>query len=109
IQTHSRWELPLKFIVLFEDNPQASPDTRATHMPDHLRFLQANADKVQAAGPLSSVDAAAAGGAWLVEADNEAEVDSLITEDPLWSTGLRAGVRILVWNQVFANGQTLID
>lgn len=97
----------MKYIVLFEDNPHAAPDIRAIHMSDHLRFLQTNAGKVKAAGPLSRVDGVSAGGAWLVEAADETEVDALITGDPLWTTGLRAGVRIYVWNQVFADGQSL--
>ena len=43
----------MHFIVLFEDNPDADADIRQTHMAAHLAFLEANATKVSAAGPLA--------------------------------------------------------
>lgn len=96
--------MPL-FAVLFEDDPALGADVRRQHMADHLAFLERNAAAVRAAGPLR--DAAAgtpAGGLWLVEAENWARVDALIHEDPFWPTGLRRSVRVLTWNQVFADG-----
>ena len=32
-------------------------------------------------------------------------IDALVKADPFWPTGLRKSVRILKWNQVFADGQ----
>ncbi len=96
--------MPL-FAVLFEDDPALSEEVRRQHMADHLAFLERNAAAVRAAGPLR--DAAVgtpAGGLWLVEAENQAGVDTLVREDPFWPTGLRRPVRVLTWNQVFANG-----
>ena len=77
-------------------------------MPEHLAFLERHATKVQAAGPLRSVDGQGAGGLWLVDVADPSEVKFLVEDDPLWSTGLRKSVRILVWNQVFADGRRLI-
>jgi uncharacterized protein len=98
----------MKFIVLFEDDPTAGAGVRRRHMPEHLAFLERHATKVEAAGPLRSVDGYGAGGLWLVEVTDPSEVESLVKADPLWSTGLRKSVRILVWNQVFADGHRLI-
>jgi len=96
------------FAVMFEDNPGTGADIRARHMPDHLTFLERNNAQIKAAGPLATAAGSGAGGMWLVEAGDEAGVRQLVEEDPLWPTGLRKSVRILCWNQVFADGQRLI-
>ncbi len=98
----------MKFIVLFEDDPAAGPDVRSKHMSAHLAFLLANADNVQAAGPLADTAGNGAGGLWLVLAEGASEVDALVKSDPFWPTGLRKSYRILEWNQVFADGCQLL-
>jgi uncharacterized protein len=98
----------MKFVVLFEDNPLAGNDIRRTHMPAHLAFLEKHSAKVLAAGPLRTGGGEGAGGLWLVEAASSSEVDALVREDPFWPTGLRKSVRVLEWNQVFADGSRLI-
>ncbi len=93
------------YIVLFEDDP-ARAEMRQRHMPDHLAFLERNAARIRAAGPLRDVaTGAAAGGLWLVEADSAAAAIALYHEDPFWPTGLRQSVRVLEWSQVFADGR----
>ena len=98
----------MKFVVLFEDNPAAGADVRRQHMTAHLAFLEKHAAQVTAAGPLQTVDGRGAGGLWLVEAADPAEVDALVKDDPFWPTGLRKSVRIFAWKQVFADGRRLI-
>ena len=98
----------MKFVVLFEDDPAAGADARRKHMPAHLTFLERHATKVRAAGPLKTSDGHGAGGLWLVDAADLAEVEALVKEDPFWPTGLRKSVRILAWNQVFSDGRRLI-
>ena len=98
----------MKFIILFEDSPSAAPDIRRTYMPAHLAFLEANAEKIDAAGPLSGLAGEPAGGLWLVEAGSESEVEQLVREDPFWLTGLRKSFTILKWTQVYADGARLI-
>ncbi len=96
------------YIVLFEDDP-ARADMRQRHMPDHLAFLERNADRIQAAGPLrDTATGAPAGGLWLVESDGAAAVTALYREDPFWPTGLRRSVRVLEWSHVFADGRRRI-
>lgn len=96
------------FAVLFTDHPDADADIRRRLMPDHLAFLDTNADSVHAAGPLFDADGNPAGGLWLVEAPDAAAVEALVYTDPFWPTGLRDTVRILAWRQVFADGERLI-
>ena len=98
----------MKFVVVFEDDPEAGVDIRQKHMPAHIAFLERNAASVQAAGPLRTSDGQAAGGLWLVEAADAQQIDDLVKQDPLWPTGLRKSVRILAWHQVFADGRRLI-
>lgn len=99
----------MKFIVLFEDHPDAAPDIRKTHMSRHLAFLETHRDQFEAAGPLSDLTDAGRDGLWIVEAEREEDVERLIREDPFWPTGLRKSWSILKWKQVYANGSRLID
>lgn len=96
------------FAVLFEDEPSAPADLRRRFMEAHLAFLEAEAARVAAAGPLLEPCGAAAGGLWLVEAQDAAEVEALVRADPFWPTGLRRSVRILAWRRVFAEGRRQI-
>ena len=93
------------YAVLFEDN-DSHAEMRTRYMPDHLAFLERNADTVRAAGPLrDTAEGTATGGLWLVQADGPESVQALVEADPFWPTGLRKSVRILEWTQVFADGQ----
>ena len=81
------------YVVLFEDNANLGSDVRRQHMPAHLAFLEANAGRVQSAGPLGdAADPAFSGGLWLVEADSRDAVEALYRSDPFWPTGLRRSV-----------------
>lgn len=96
------------YAVLFEDD-ETHAAMRPKHMAAHLAFLESHAANIQAAGPLKdSADGAAAGGLWLVTADNPQTVRELIEADPFWPTGLRKTVRVLEWTQVFAEGKRRI-
>lgn len=98
----------MKFAVLFEDNDEFA-HKRQEFMADHLQFLRDNADRIESAGPLRNARSGeAAGGIWIVEADDVGAVEALVETDPFWPTGLRRSVRVLEWKQVFADGKTLI-
>jgi uncharacterized protein len=97
----------MKFVVLFEDHPDAGADVRRNHMSEHLAFLERNSHTVNAAGPLKTPSGQSAGGIWIVDASDAGEVDQLVKEDPFWPTGLRKSIRILTWHQVYADGKRL--
>lgn len=99
----------MKFIILFEDTPEADPAIRKTHMAKHLDFLARHSDKIEAAGPLTDADGRGRDGLWIVEASSVEDVDKLVHEDPFWPTGLRKSYSIIEWRQVFANGSDLIS
>ena len=96
------------YVVLFEDNPKLGVDVRREHMPAHLSFLEKNAGRIKAAGPLKARSGEPAGGLWVVQADSSDEIDALVKADPFWPTGLRQSVQIMTWSQVFAEGKRLI-
>jgi uncharacterized protein YciI len=97
----------MKFVILFEDSRSADPGIRQRLMPEHLAFLEAHAEEIEAAGPLRDGTGAAAGGLWIVEAESEAAAERLVKADPFWPTGLREEFRILAWTQVYAAGRRL--
>ena len=98
----------MKYAVYFEDNDEYT-HVRPKLMPEHLRFLQDNADAIEAAGPMkNAASGEPAGGLWIVEAKDEAQVRALVETDPFWPTGLRKNVHILEWTQVFADGRKQI-
>ena len=101
-------ESEMQFVILFEDNPNLGADVRRQHMSAHLAFLEANSPSIRAAGPLTSPEGEAAGGVWLVEAEEVRTAESLVKADPFWPTGLRKSFRVLEWTQVFASGERLI-
>lgn len=96
------------YAVILTDNPIADPGLRAAHMADHLAFLERNADRIRAAGPLTPIGPDVPGGLWLVEADDPTLIEALIKEDPFWPTGLRSSWLIAKWRQVFADGKRRI-
>jgi len=98
----------MKYIILFEDSPNADPDIRKEKMPLHLAFLERHADQISAAGPLHTPSGEAAGGIWIVEANSENDAENLVKSDPFFPTGLRKSFRILAWTQVYADGRRLI-
>lgn len=95
----------MKFAVIFEDNPDADPEIRRTLTQAHLEFLEKNGDVIETAGPCTTTDGQPAGGLWIVDCASAADVDSLISRDPFWPTGLRKSVRILAWRHIYANGR----
>jgi uncharacterized protein YciI len=108
VQAHSLGKLQMLYVTLFEDNPTLGADVRRQFMPAHLKFLENNAARIRAAGPLRTPSGDPVGGLWVIEADGPDVVDALVKGDPFWPAGLRRSVRILVWSQVFAEGNRLV-
>jgi uncharacterized protein len=64
-----------------KDNANLGTDVRRQHMPAHLSFLEKNAARIKAAGPLRAPSGDPADGLWIVEADSAEVVDTLVKED----------------------------
>ena len=97
----------MKYLVLFEDNDEFG-HMREKHMDAHLQFMADNDASFDAAGPLRDARTAEpAGGVWVIDAADAAEVQALVEADPFFATGLRKSVRILEWTQTYAGGRKL--
>src|SRR6202011_481177 len=94
------------YVVLFEDEPSRTT-MRAQHMSDHLAFLERNAHSVRSAGPLVDAVDESGAGACGCRGGESSRVQALYQSDPFWATGLRKSVRVLRWNQVFADGNRM--
>jgi uncharacterized protein YciI len=81
------------YVVLFEDNLNLGADVRWQNMPAHLVFLERNAGRIKAAGPLRALSGEPAGGLWMVEADDPENVHALVKEDVLAHGTAQLGAR----------------
>ncbi|MGH1466467.1 MAG: YciI family protein [Cognatishimia sp.] len=99
----------MKYVVLFEDNPETDLCTRLSYLPLHLAYLEKNAEQITAVGGLSDADDIGRGDLWVLSAENEDEVVRFVREDPFWPTGLRKSFQIMRWRQVFANGLRIVQ
>ena len=110
-KTHDKGErsfaVKRTFVVLFEENSAADPSIRDRVFPEHISYLAKNFSSVTAAGTVFYETGKRFGGMWIVQAAERREVDTLVTEDPFWPTGLRKRYEILEWRIVFNNGEKL--
>lgn len=92
----------MKYVVLFENNLGTEKSLRLSYLPLHVQFLQRNSGRIAAAGDLSDLHNNEAGGLWVVNAEDEAEVIDCVRADPYWPTGLRKSYRVMKWSQTLA-------
>ena len=88
--------------------------------PDHLRvrteardahvaFLDANVDKLLAAGALIEDDGSGGrGGIIILDTDDRAEAEAFIANDPFAKAGLFESVTVTRWRKAFFDGERLI-
>ncbi|HXA47127.1 MAG TPA: YciI family protein [Burkholderiaceae bacterium] len=89
------------FAIRFTDKPSML-DVRKRFLPAHIEWLDQRQDTILVAGSLrANVDANPVGALWIVEADDEAQVEAVFQTDPFWVNGLRAGVEIMLWSKAF--------
>lgn len=89
------------FIVQFEDKPNVL-ELREKLLQAHFEFLDRVKDRVLVPGSMREVPTdRPLGGLWIIEAENEEEVRDIFKDDPFWTNGLRASVRINRWVKAF--------
>jgi uncharacterized protein len=89
------------YIVQFEDKPNMS-ELRDKLFASHKKFLDDNKDRVLIPGSMREVPSdKPLGGLWIVEAKDEAEVRDIFKDDPFWTNGMRATVKINRWHKAF--------
>ena len=96
------------FIVQFEDHPNVS-ELRKKLFDSHIEFLDRQKERVLVPGSLREVPSdEPVGGLWIVEAEDEAGVRALFEDDPFWTNGMRARVRINRWVKAFPDRKVTI-
>jgi uncharacterized protein YciI len=94
------------FIIQFEDKPGMG-ELRDKLIESHFEFLDHMKDRVLVAGSLREVPGdKPVGGLWIVEAKDEADVRDIFKDDPFWTNGMRATVRINRWHKAFPDRKT---
>lgn len=90
-----------RYVVIFTDKSDpALKSVRTEHSEDHFAYLAAHADEIVIAGGLRErPDQWFVGGLWVVEAEDEARVRSLVEADPYFILGLRENHVIRVWGK----------
>lgn len=94
------------FIVQFEDKPGVA-ELRQKLFADHIAFLDSKKDQVLVPGSMREIPSdKPLGGLWIVEAKDEAEVREIFKDDPFWTNGMRATVKINRWVKAFPDRKT---
>lgn len=94
------------FVVQFEDKPGVD-ELRKQLFAGHITFLDSKKDKVLVPGSVREIPSdKPLGGLWIVEAESEAEVREIFKDDPFWTNGMRASVRINRWVKAFPDRKT---
>ena len=96
------------YIVQFEDKPNMG-ELRDKLLKSHFEFLDKVKDRVLVPGSMREVPSdKPLGGLWIIEAKDEAEVRDIFKDDPFWTGGLRAQVRINRWQKAFPDRKVLV-
>ena len=96
------------YIVQFEDKPNMG-ELRDKLLKSHFEFLDRVKDRVLVPGSMREVPSdKPLGGLWIIEAKDEAEVRDIFKDDPFWTGGLRAQVRINRWQKAFPDRKVLV-
>src|SRR5436190_2644765 len=89
------------YIVQFEDKPNMG-ELRDKLFKSHIEFLDRMKDRVLVPGSMREVPSdKPLGGLWIIEAKDEAEIREIFKDDPFWTNGMRASVRINRWQKAF--------
>lgn len=96
------------YIVQFEDKPGVA-ETRQALFASHVEFLDRVKDQVLVPGSVRELPSdKPLGGLWIVEAESEQAVRDIFKDDPFWTNGLRASVRINRWQKAFPDRKVSI-
>ena len=98
----------MPYAIITVDKPN-SLDLRNATRAEHLAFLDANKDKLLAAGAKIDDDGEGGyGGVIIVDTDDRAEAEAFIQNDPFTKAGLFAGIEVVRWRKAFFNFEKLV-
>lgn len=91
----------MPYAILTRDKPNHL-DLRNQVRAEHVAFLEANQDKLLAAGAMIDDDGEGGyGGVILVDTDSREEAWNFIQSDPFTKAGLFAGIEVVRWRKAF--------
>lgn len=77
--------------------------------PEHLAFLETNAQLLIACGAKLNDDGSnAGGGVYIVDLEERGDAEKFIASDPFHGAGLFAEVRITRWRKAFVDGRSCL-
>jgi hypothetical protein len=98
----------MPYAIQTKDKPDHGP-LRAELRDAHLAFLNANLDKLLAAGAVIDDDGTGGhGGILIVDTDDRAEAEAFAADDPFTKAGLFESVTVTRWRKAFFNFENLL-
>lgn len=98
----------MPYAILTTDKPDSGA-LRAKVRDEHLKYLDANAYRLLAAGAVISDDGTGGhGGILLVDTDVRQEAEDFIAGDPFTKAGLFAQVKVTRWRKAYFDKKRLI-
>jgi len=90
----------MHFVAICFDKPDAQ-ELRLKHRAAHLDYLRANAKTIKSCGPFLADDGENMVGSMLiVEAEDRAEVETILKQDPYRKAGLFDSIDVRGWRWV---------
>lgn len=88
------------FAIICFDRP-GSTQIRGKHIPAHLRYLEAQGEKVHTGGPLKDpVDGSMVGSLYIIDVESYEEARAFIEAEPLHKAGLFESMTVRSWMQM---------
>ncbi len=98
----------MPYAIQTKDKPDHG-NLRAELRDAHLAFLNANLDKLLAAGAVIDDDGGGGhGGILIVDTDDRAEAEAFAADDPFTKAGLFESVTVTRWRKAFFNFENLL-
>ncbi len=93
----------MPYAIQTKDKP-GHGQVRADNRAEHIAWLDANTDKLLAAGGLIDDDGGGGhGGVLIIDVDDRASAEAFMAEDPFTKAGLFESVTITRWRKAFFN------
>ena len=98
----------MPYAIITVDKPDSLGLRNQTRV-EHLAYLEANKDKLLAAGAkIDDEGEGGYGGVILVDTEDRAEAEAFIQNDPFTKAGLFAGIEVVRWRKAFFNFEKLV-
>ena len=98
----------MPYALQYKDKP-GHGHVRAEARPEHVAYLDANKDKLLAAGALIDDDGSGGhGGIIILDVDDRAAAEAFVAGDPFTKAGLLESVTVTRWRKAFFNFENFL-